>query len=298
MASRVHVVVVGGPDGLVGVLHTRLRQLEARWSRFLADSDISRLNHAHGRQTSVAPDTVTLVQTMQSAWSATAGRYDPTTLPVLVANGYDRSIEDPSRVTVLPSSARYSGGMGAIEVDEAACVVTLPEGTALDPGGIGKGLAADLGVTLLLDHGARGASVAIGGDIAMDGDPPAADGWHVTVEHPDPTRGDVCTVAVSSGGVATSSTCSRRWEFAGRRHHHLIDPVLGHEADTDLAAVTVIAGRGWSAEAHATAALLEGSTMFGDYLERRTLSGIAVCEDGSVRATADLDADLGRVVIA
>ena len=202
MASRVHVVVVGGSDGLVGVLHTRLRELEARWSRFLTDSDISRLNRALGRPTSVSPDTVTLVQTMRSAWSATAGRYDPTTLPVLVANGYDRSIEDPSRVTVLPSSVRSSGGMGAIEVDDAACVVTLPDGTALDPGGIGKGLAADLGVSLLLDHGARGVSVAIGGDIAMGGEPPAADGWHVTVEHPDPTRDDVCTVAVSSGGVA------------------------------------------------------------------------------------------------
>ena len=78
----------------------------------------------------------------------------------------------------------------------------------------------------------------------------------------------------------------------------MIDPALGREADTDLTAVTVVAGRGWSAEAHATAALLEGSTRFDEYLERRGLSGIAVCEDGSVRATTDLDADLARVVIA
>ena len=140
--------------------------------------------------------------------------------------------------------------------------------------------------------------MAIGGDIAMDGEPPAGDGWHVTVEHPDAHRGDVCTIAVTSGGVATSSTRSRTWDFAGRRHHHVIDPAVGREADTDLAAVTVIAGRGWSAEAHATAALLDGSTGFREYLERRALSGIAVCDDGTVRATAELDVDVGRVVIA
>ena len=55
MASRVHIVLVGAPGGLVGILHARLQELEARWSRFLADSDISRLNRALGRPVRVSP---------------------------------------------------------------------------------------------------------------------------------------------------------------------------------------------------------------------------------------------------
>ena len=169
---------------------------------------------------------------MQSAWSATAGRYDPTTLPVLVANGYDRSIEDPSRVTILPQSTFDRGQMDAIDVDEAASVVTLPEGTVLDPGGIGKGLAADLGVTLLLDKGAHGASVAIGGDVAMGGDPPAANGWQVTVEHPDDAsrrrvhhRGDLgrrrdVEHPFADVGVRRSPTPSRDRSRGGPRGRH------------------------------------------------------------------------------
>lgn len=289
MASDSQVIVTGGDESLVAVAHERLDRLERLWSRFIPTSDISRINLARGRPTVVDAETITLVATMVDAWRLTAGRYDPTVLPVLVANGYDRSIDDAERVTVTPSGALRVGGASGIAIDLASSTVAVPPSVTLDPGGIGKGLAADLTVSELLGAGARGALVSIGGDMAMSGEPPQPDGWYVTVERADRADGDVCTLAVSEGGAATSSTRSRRWTHDGWSHHHLVDPSVAAEATTDLAAVSVIAGRGWLAEAHATAALLAGSDRVLDYLRVNDITGLALTTTGGVLTSADLE---------
>jgi thiamine biosynthesis lipoprotein len=172
-----------------------------------------------------------------------------------------------------------------------APTITLPTGLAIDPGGIGKGLAADLAVAQLLASGAAGALVSIGGDIVMGGAPPPAVGdmWTVAVEHPITPAVTVCTLAMNAGGVATSSTRSRRWTHHGQQRHHVIDPARAAQSTTDLASVTVVAAAGWLAEVHATAALVAGSGGALRYLDRHGLSGVIVTEDGHASATPDLD---------
>lgn len=294
MASDAHVIVAvdgDGPSGAWLVTHAfaQLDRLEQRWSRFLPNSDITRINLSLGRPVHVDAHTLTLLRTMVDAWRLTEGRFDPTVLPALIAAGYDASVEDRRRVTMLPIGDLRIGGLGDVHIDVANTSVTVPPGTVVDPGGIGKGLAADLTAAGLVEAGARGALVSVGGDLAVAGSPPDPGGWLVNVEQADPADGNLCTLAVSGGGVATSSTRSRRWRSAGRVHHHVIDPVSGVESASDLAAVTVIARSGWLAEAHATAALLAGSAGVLDYLDNHDLTGIAISGDGSTLVTADLD---------
>ena len=108
------------------------------------------------------------------------------------------------------------------------------------------------------------------------------------IEHPDTGREPVGAVAVTGGGVATSSTRSRRWRHEGIERHHLIDPWTGAVSNTDLASVTVVARSGWLAEAHATAAILAGSESVIDHLDRHELTGVAVTADGEVLTTHDV----------
>lgn len=312
MASEVQLLVVGdgSTDTCRQTTFDLLQHLEARWSRFLPHSDISRLNGAGGDAVRVDPSTITLITTMIDAWHATEQRFDPTTLRALVAAGYSASIDDPRRVTVLPSgqvllgersidpSAPIEGGptLDQVEIDRDHCTVRLPDGLALDAGGIGKGLAADLAVAHALRSGADGALVSIGGDVSAGGRSPD-DGWAVLIESPDPAHRAVGCIALDAGGVATSSTRSRRWQRDGREHHHVIDPWTGAPSTTDLASTTVIARSGWLAEAHATAALLARSSDVIDYLDRHQLSGLAVTGDACVLATDDL-AELRRGTVA
>lgn len=290
MASDLHIVAVGAHTGQGEDAHAYLAHLEALWSRFVATSDVTRINAGSGSPVEVASETMTLIATMIEAWRITGGRYDPGILPMLVANGYGASRLDPELRTVLPEPARWNGSVLDIQVDPTASTVTTPHGLALDPGGIGKGLAADLTVARLLAQGSRGVLVSIGGDLAMAGESLHPDGWFVSIEHADPADGVLCTLAVSGGGVATSSTRSRRWELDGTSRHHLIDPTTGQQSGTDLAAVTVIATTGWAAEAHATAALLAGSSGVIDYLGRNGLAGLAITCDGATLLTDELRA--------
>ncbi len=276
MASEAQVIVVDGPPEAGNVAHRALAELERAWSRFLASSDISRLNHHPGTAIAVDDVTLTLVDTMVQAWRDTSGLLDPTVLPALLETGYRCSIDDPDAATTLPDGFRSGdGNLDDVTVDRPGRTVMLPEGLVLDPGGIGKGLAADLVVAELLSRGAAGALVSVGGDLAAAGTPPPPGGWTIAVEDPLDPDASLGRLEVSGGGVATASTLSRRWTHRGTARHHLIDPTTRMPSSTDLAAATVIAPCGWRAEAHATAVLLGGSARFDHYVRTHTLDAVA-----------------------
>jgi len=289
MAAHAHVILVDPAPGAEGYARSRLQQLERRWSRFLPGSDISRLNTMPNAFAIVSADTIDLLATMKHAWRLSNGRYDPTMLSAINAAGYSKSIDGSGRRSARAGSRARGCTIADVAIDLATSSVVVPAGIGLDPGGIGKGFAADIVVAELLAGGTGGALVSVGGDLAAAGTSPTAEGWYVAIEDPfDPSR-DLTTLALDVGGVATSSTLSRTWVKGGSRRHHVIDPTTQTCATTDLAAVTVIARAGWEAEVHATAALLSGAERALDYLERHELDGIATALDGTVYASPALD---------
>ena len=288
MASTTHVVLVGADPGADDYARRRLRELDRRWSRFRQDSEVSRLNGSPEALLVVSEDTVRLVATMLDAWRVTDGRYDPTLLAAIDAAGYTASVDGSGRRSAgVPGTPRRRTPAD-VRVHPEAPLVAVPAGVGIDPGGIGKGLAADMVVTELLARGVAGALIGIGGDLAAAGTPPTPDGWHVAVEHPLDRSRTLSTVTLESGGVATSSTQSRTWVTDGEVRHHVIDPATGACATTDLAAVTVFARAGWEAEVHATAALLGGSGGALAYLERHDLDGIVTTLGGTTTSTPAL----------
>src|SRR5260370_21488006 len=177
MGSDACLVVVGGPRDLIARARARIEALEALWSRFVPTSEVSRLNAAAGTGALlVAPETFELVARGVEGWRMTSGRFDPTVLGDVLRAGYTGTFDrlpspDPSAL-----GCRLGRGCAGIELDAALCAVRLPAGVGFDPGGIGKGLAADLVVDELLASGASGACVHLGGDTRVAGTPPAASG--------------------------------------------------------------------------------------------------------------------------
>ena len=172
----------------------------------------------------------------------------------LVAAGYDRSYADPSagvhRVNEPARPSAPAPGCAAIELDATLRTVRMPAGVKFDGGGIGKGLAVDLIVEELLDAGATGACVNLGGDLRVGGLAPTAQGWILGVA--DPYDAElIIPVRVDDGAVVTSTRLLRRWDKCGRTFHHLIDPRTGLPSTSDVDAVTVVAGRAWWAHRRA-----------------------------------------------
>ena len=266
MGTDAHVLVVGPrAAALADRAADRISDLEARWSRFLPTSEISRLNRRAGHPVALSDDSFRLVETAAAARRLTRGRFDPTLGAELAALGYDRPLDQvlarpapgptppppaPLRATATARAANRFGPE-PVTVDPAAGTATLAPGRSFDPGGIGKGLAADLVVDELLAGGGWGALVNLGGDLRVAGVPPSGPTWVVAIDHPH--LGPLTTVELTAGGLATSTTLRRRWPGPDGDVHHLLDPTTGRPHRTGADHVTVIAGTGWWAEAAATA---------------------------------------------
>jgi thiamine biosynthesis lipoprotein len=300
MGSDATVVVVGGPAGLTTAARQRLEDLEGLWSRFRPDSEVSRLNTAGGRRMGVSPETLRLVSTAVEAWRLTEGAYDPTVLGDVLRAGYTTSFESLPAVAAVAALANTELriGAGGIRINHAERSVGLPAGVGFDPGGIGKGLAADMVVEELMFAGAEGACVNVGGDLRVRGTPPGGppgSGWAIGIDDPfsggapDTVEDHIAVLGLADGGVATSSRLRRRWTTPdGTTSHHLIDPRTGKPADSGLATVTVVAAQAWQAEMLSKAVFLTGATAGAVLLDSFGAAGLLIADDATVLKTTNL----------
>ncbi len=289
MGSDAQVILVGASSELITWAQQRIDQLELMWSRFLPTSEISVLNDHSGRWVEVSEETARLVSTAVAAWRLTGGTCDATVLGDVVRAGYDRSFDD---LAPRPSGGSSSFVIGCTDIEIDGSSVRLPAGVGFDPGGIGKGLAADLVCAELMEAGVAGACVNLGGDVRVCGTGPDADGWTIAIEHAQ-VELPFARVGLHDGAVATSTSLLRRWLVDGSMRHHLIDPTTGLPTDSDLAHVTVLAHDAWAAESLAKAILIRGSLHPFDLLGGTGAEAIVVGTDGWVTSTPGIGAYLG-----
>lgn len=250
MGSTAEIIMVGGSDeSAADRAVQRVHELEQRWSRFVETSEVAAVNRAAGAPVVVSDDTLLLVELGRDAWYRTDGRFDPTVLGAVETIGYTTSFDGvPAEPAPTPPPTGAADGCASITIDRATRTVRLPPGVRFDPGGIGKGLAADLVGHELQAADADGGCVNIGGDLRVWGDGPDGGRWRIGAADR--------TIEITDAGVATSGTGRRNWRFDGDVVHHLIDPATQRSAAHGPNAVTVVAGSAWKAETYATALMV------------------------------------------
>lgn len=259
-------LVVTDPAVLAGateLLAVELEAVDRACSRFRADSELVALDRSAGSAVPVGPVHVgpvlaaALAAALEVA-AATDGDVDPTVGSAMVELGYDRDfarlpvVGAPVRVVAVPVP-----GWRQVRFDPTTSTVALPRGVRLDLGASAKAWAADRIAKAVVSRFGCGALVALGGDVAVAGEPPDG-GWRVGIgERPDDVPGEVVTV--TAGGVATSSTSARRWVRGERVLHHVLDPRTGLPTSGPWRTVTVTAASCLHANAASTAALVRGA---------------------------------------
>ncbi len=249
---------------------------ERALSRFDPGSDLVALNAAAGEWTDAGERLFRAIAAATEARTATGGRYDPTVLPAVVAAGYDTTYQQ-LRPRDAGSIAGWRAG-AAIDLDHERRRIRLARGTAVDLGGIGKGLSASVALAAMYDAwpDLPGALVDLGGDIAVAGLAPDHGPWRIAVADPRDQARMLGLLGLHSGGVATSGRDRRRLGLDGSGHH-LIDPATGRPALPGPLGVTVIAPSASEAEAHATALAITPIDETDAYLaSHRRLSAIIV----------------------
>ena len=286
LGTSVHVMAtnVDGLERATTAVREVVEDVDAVYSRFRDDSELSRLNAAAGRVTRVGPLLATAIEAALRAARLTDGAVDPTIGHAIRLAGYD---DDFTQIAAdrgpLTLRAWRVPGWQAIAFDRRSRTVLLPRGVELDLGSTGKALAADLAATAALAAaGSGGVLVSLGGDIATAGKPPAG-GWRILVAEdsrvePD-SDGEV--ICVPAGGVATSSTTVRRWSRGGVALHHILDPQTGLPTTGPFRTVTVAAATCLDANIASTAAIVRGRAVI-DWLMSCRLPARLVENDGTI----------------
>jgi thiamine biosynthesis lipoprotein len=263
------------------ILEETVALLDAAASRFRPDAEIALLATQPGRPIRVSLVLGEVIGVALRAAKQTGGLVDPTVGSSLVALGYDRDFD-----SVAPDGEAVSGtpapGWRAVGWNALRREVTLPAGVMLDVGATAKAWAADTAAARIHEETGAAVLVNLGGDIAVAGPPPAG-GWpvHVGDDHREraDTPGDA--IALTSGGLATSSSSVRQWRRGGRTVHHIVDPATGEPAPPVWRTVSVVAASAVDANTASTAAMVMGEPAL-EWLERLGLAARLVSVAGQV----------------
>jgi FAD:protein FMN transferase len=271
MGTTWHIHHTGGVTaGLVATVAETVEEDEERWSRFRRTSEVSLLNARAGQPVPVSGETLDILESCLYWTRVTGGAFQPLVGGALCDWGYADSL-DAFPPGERPAPAASKPVSGAIRVDRTRGRATIPPGTMLDLGGIGKSWSAVRAAGVLAD-GTADPSLLLdaGGDIV------AVRGEQLVVVDATGER-----VLVPEGwGVATSGCDRRTWVTAdGVPAHHLIDPETGMPGDRAYA--TVLASDPVAADVLATVLVLRPGL-----LARREEPCVRIGLDGSRRASA------------
>ena len=271
-----------------------LARVERACSRFRPDSDLSVANHCAGSWVEVDPLLCAAVRAALWAAEVTDGLVDPCLGGALVTLGYDDDLGVVQRRPAGHSPAAHGAPArhrpdAWRELQVADGAILVPAGTALDLGASGKAWAADVVARAAADAAGCATVVSLGGDVRVAGPAGApAPTWDVRLgetadELEDGQAGPLVAVA---GGLATSTTMSRRWRSAGSSHHHLLDPATGRPAAAPYRTVTAGGSSCLAANAASTAAIVLGDRA-PQWLAAKGVTARLVARDGTVTTVGD-----------
>lgn len=271
-------------DAAVAAVRSELNAIDRACSRFRDDSELARVNRGDAIAYEMSPVLCDVLRAGLWAAKVTQGAVDPTCGAALRRLGYDRDFASLAEDTQPPAEPLEPlPGWQLVRVDSTGRLI-VPRGVELDFGATAKALASDRAAAAAASAvSGRAVLVSIGGDIATAGASPP-DGWSILVseDHRSPLDDpDRETIAISGGGVATSTTTIRRWRQGGIVRHHLLDPATGLPARSPWRTVTVAATSCLHANVAATATIAKGPAGLA-WLQATGLPARLIDVDGAV----------------
>lgn len=231
-------------------------RIEDKFSRYLAENIVDRINRSEGKPVEVDDETAGLLDFAASLYKMSDGRFDITSgvlRKAWVFDGSDR-IPDESLVKSILETVGWN------KVGWERPTLTLRAGMQIDLGGIGKEYAVDKAAALAGGRSDAPLLVNFGGDVVANGAPGNSDGWQVGIEALDTdARIAERVIRLSQGGLATSGDARRYLIKDGVRYGHILDPTTGWPVADAPRAITVAADTCTQAGMFATLAMLQGA---------------------------------------
>lgn len=239
---------------------SEINRLEDMLSYFREDSEITRLNKMAGKQmVKVSPEVIQILKAAKEFSVLSNGSFDITLAPIIDLYGKSKllsTLPDKEEITALLKLVDYHR-ISIYEANNTAFIEQ--EGACINLGGIAKGFAADVCIEMYQAMGVQSAFVNFGGNVKTLGKKSDGEDWVIGIQHPDKMRGvAIGAVLMSDISVVTSGGYERFFEVDHKRYHHIIDPLTGRPAESDLISATVVCQNSMKADALSTASFVMG----------------------------------------
>lgn len=148
----------------------------------------------------------------------------------------------------------------AVSYDPASKKLTLPDGAAVDFGGIAKGYTSAKIMEIFTAHHLTGGLADLGGNIQVMGSKPDGSQWRVGIEDPADTSSLLGILTLSSDSTVITSGGYERYlvDMDGKRYSHIIDPSTGYPVDNDIESASIICTDGALADGLSTSLCVMG----------------------------------------
>lgn len=258
-----------------------VQRIEVKFSRYRADSVISRINAQAGQDWVEGDEELAqLLDFAAEMHRLSGGLFDLTS--GALRQVWDFTAPPPptaqARAAVLPL-------IGWSQVQREGLAVRLPKaGMSLDLGGLGKEYAVDRAAVLLHQAGARSGYVNLGGDVRLLGPKPDGEAWRMGVQHPRDVARLVTTLPMMGGALATSGDYQRYFDWQGQRYCHILNPFTACSVQA-WQSISVLAPQAIAAGCMATIAMLKESQALA-FLDGLGVAYFAVDDAGAVHQSS------------
>jgi thiamine biosynthesis lipoprotein len=256
-------------------IHDRIEAFDQAYSRFRADSLVTRIAQSSGRHQFPA-DASALFTWYRMLYDVTAGAVTP-----LIGNALSDAGYDAQYSLVEKSMTSPKAWDDVMRFDAASNVLETSEPMLLDFGAAGKGYLIDIVAALLRNAGIDSYCIDAGGDIAYQSE--ANEPLRIGLENPHDTTEAIGVASILNQSICGSAGNRRRWG----RFHHTLDPRTLTSPD-GIAAVWVVAENTMIADGITTALNFAPSETL---LRSVPFSFAILNKDGRLSASPDFPAE-------
>lgn len=259
MATRFYILMPGMEDGAGDELFQKMKdevnRIEAKLSRFIKESEISKINHK-ASQSAVKTDDecFEILRACKYGWQMTDGAFDITLRPLM---DYWKKSGNHSDEEDELQNIKKAVGMQHVILDEQQQTVHFTSDIVeLDFGAFGKGYALEKVKQILASSFVQNAFISFGESSVLGiGEHPAGGAWRIGINDYKNPGNSVYEFQVKDGSVSTSSNFYVDDDGNLQNHRHVINPETG-KPHSHFTAASVSAPSPALAEILSTAVLL------------------------------------------
>ena len=245
-----------------GQIRERLKELNAVFSTYAEDSEISRFNRLQSTRPVLVSETLyTVLLSAKKIVELTDGAFDPTIKPLVDNWGFSefalhRVPSEEERLRLLDRT-----GFHKLEFLSENRLRKHVPWLMIDLSSIAKGYAVDELGRVLERYQIRSYLIEIGGEVFARGKKNNGRLWQIGITTPDfevANQSLFSIVRLNNQGLATSGDYRNYFKRKNQTYSHIIDPRSGRPIQNNVASVSVIAPTCMLADGLATGLLVMG----------------------------------------